>query len=216
MVKGFKAMNPDMTCIGFQFEVGKTYEITNGKPLKTCNDSGFHFCRDLNDVFNYYNFLKCRLFEIEALGEVVDESNKSATNKIKIVRELTQEELNNHEFKKFTHDLWFKDQTDDELLKYSNHFSYKVRMIVAKKLKDLNRMFYTFKNDRDVDVRKVVAQRMEDLDLMYQTFKNDREWSVRLAVAQRMENLDLMYHTFKYDSDPHVRWAAREKMKKYS
>ena len=32
MVRGFKVFNPDWTCRGFQYEVGKTYEM-EGEPL---------------------------------------------------------------------------------------------------------------------------------------------------------------------------------------
>ena len=31
---GFKAMNADMTCRDYQFELGKTYQIDNKMPLK--------------------------------------------------------------------------------------------------------------------------------------------------------------------------------------
>ena len=31
---GFKAMNMDMNCRGFQFEIGKTYQIDNEMPLE--------------------------------------------------------------------------------------------------------------------------------------------------------------------------------------
>ena len=41
-----------MSCRGFQYEEGKTYEI-EGKP-ELCKQ-GFHACLRLTDVFNYYN-----------------------------------------------------------------------------------------------------------------------------------------------------------------
>ena len=50
---GFKAMDLDMTCRDFQFEAGKTYQIDNEMPLKLCSESGFHFCLNFEDVFNY-------------------------------------------------------------------------------------------------------------------------------------------------------------------
>ena len=40
-----------MTCLDFQYEEGKTYEI-EGEP-KLCK-YGFHACLNLLDVFNYY------------------------------------------------------------------------------------------------------------------------------------------------------------------
>lgn len=50
-VKGYKAMNVDMTCRGYQFEIGKTFHH-KGK-INPCV-SGFHFCEKLEDVFMYY------------------------------------------------------------------------------------------------------------------------------------------------------------------
>ena len=50
--KAYKAFKANMTCRGFQYEKGKTYEI-DCKP-KLC-EYGFHACLMLTDVFNYYN-----------------------------------------------------------------------------------------------------------------------------------------------------------------
>ena len=49
--KAYKAFKADLTCRGFQYEEGKTYEI-KGEP-KLCI-RGFHACLNLLDVFNYY------------------------------------------------------------------------------------------------------------------------------------------------------------------
>lgn len=49
--KAYKAFIGDLTCRGFQYEEGKTYEI-EGEP-KLC-ENGFHACLRLTDVFNYY------------------------------------------------------------------------------------------------------------------------------------------------------------------
>jgi hypothetical protein len=90
---GFKVFNSDWACRGFQYEVGKTYEMD--EPLKVCR-SGFHFCLKLVDCFNYYSFNPDnKVAEVEALGDIDTETNDSkvATNKIKILRELTWEEV---------------------------------------------------------------------------------------------------------------------------
>ena len=49
--KAYKAFKGDMSCRGFQYEEGKTYEI-KAEP-KMCKQ-GFHACLNLKDVFNYY------------------------------------------------------------------------------------------------------------------------------------------------------------------
>jgi hypothetical protein len=90
-IRGFKVFNPDWTCRGFQYEVGKTYE-KNVKP-SVCN-RGFHFCKQAKDCFNYYTFdPNNKVAEVIALGEVAEEGDKCCTNKIQIVREITWEEL---------------------------------------------------------------------------------------------------------------------------
>ena len=92
-MKGYKVFNKDWTCIGFQYEVGKTYEM---KEDPVCCKRGFHFCGKLIDCFKYYDFdSENKVAEIEALGAIDDDGNeeKYCTNKIKIVRELTWHEV---------------------------------------------------------------------------------------------------------------------------
>lgn len=86
-IKGYKVFNPDWTCRGFQYEVGKTFEH-NGD-IEMCG-AGFHFCRKLSDCFGYYSFnSNNKVAEVEAVGLVETEGDKSVTNKIRIVKELT-------------------------------------------------------------------------------------------------------------------------------
>ena len=90
MTYGYKGFNADMTCRGFQYEPGKVYEI-DGK-IEPC-ERGFHFCRNMADVFNYYGKNSCRYAEVEAFGKVIDSDDKSVTDRIRIVRELTRAEV---------------------------------------------------------------------------------------------------------------------------
>ena len=87
---GYKGFNDDMTCRDFQYEVGQTYEIDG--EIKPCS-RGFHFCRKMADVFNYYGGESCRYAEVEALGKVADDGSKSVTDKLCIVRELSKAEV---------------------------------------------------------------------------------------------------------------------------
>jgi len=90
-VKGFKVFNPDWTCRGFQYEVGKVYE-EHEKP-SVCG-TGFHFCKQAKDCFNYYGFdPNNKVAEVIALGDVEEDGGKCSTNRIKIVREVTWEEV---------------------------------------------------------------------------------------------------------------------------
>ncbi len=86
-MKGYKVTNPDSTCRGHLFEVDKEYKVKG--ELSICNN-GFHFCEKATSCFEYYSFdPKNRVFEVEALGKTQTEGDKTATDHIKIIRELT-------------------------------------------------------------------------------------------------------------------------------
>jgi hypothetical protein len=91
-MKAYKVTNPDYKCKDTLFEIGKTY--THKGSLKLC-ESGFHFCRNLSNCFNYYNFdPQNHVFEIDVIGDVVgDENDKECTNKLKIICEIKWEEV---------------------------------------------------------------------------------------------------------------------------
>ena len=101
-MKGYKFMESDMTCLGFQYEVGKEYSLDN--KLGIC-ENGFHFCKNPFNCLYYYGNIKGdkRLFLVEALGEVITEDDKSVTNKIRILEEIIDiekffdENINNFE-----------------------------------------------------------------------------------------------------------------------
>jgi hypothetical protein len=64
-ITGFKAFNSDMTCQGFQYEVGKTYK--HDGPVELCR-SGFHFCENPLDVLNYYDLTTSKFATVTARG----------------------------------------------------------------------------------------------------------------------------------------------------
>ncbi len=94
-MKGYKVFNSDWTCRGFQYEVGKTYEMDE-KPIICVQ--GFHFCKNLKDCFYYYPFREdTKIAEVEMLGDFdidnYEHTSKVCTNKIKILREIHFENL---------------------------------------------------------------------------------------------------------------------------
>ena len=92
-MKGYKVFNSDWTCRGYQYEIGKTYEILENPK---CCKVGFHFCEKLVDCFNYYSFdPNNKVAEIEAIGEIHfdDTNSKCCTNKIVILKELKWSEV---------------------------------------------------------------------------------------------------------------------------
>ena len=99
-IKAYKAFNSDLTCKGFQYEVGKEYHH-KGK-LELC-ESGFHACPKLTDCFYFYPFnkTKTRVAEVLVWGKVEykdgvkyeDAGVKLCASNIKVVRELTWNEV---------------------------------------------------------------------------------------------------------------------------
>ena len=90
-VKGYKVFEPDWTCRGFQYEVGKTYKHEGD--IELCK-AGFHFCQKIADCFCYYSFdSKNKIAEVEATGLIKTEGNKTVTNEIRIVREISWIEM---------------------------------------------------------------------------------------------------------------------------
>ena len=97
-VKGF---DEDLKCRGYQFEIGKTYEIKlpDGYELTKedlCSDKVFHYCNSLRKVHGYYSVEpeeNNRFCEIEVLGREVTDGDKCGSNKIKIIREIAEKEL---------------------------------------------------------------------------------------------------------------------------
>lgn len=92
-IKGF---DKHLKCRDFQFEVGKSYDTgAKDDELILCTNTVFHFCRSLQQVHDYYSCNEDnRYCEIEVLGKLIEDKNKCGSNKIKIVREITSDELN--------------------------------------------------------------------------------------------------------------------------
>lgn len=88
-MKGYKVFNADMTCRGFQYEVGKTYETQQA--IRLC-DHGFHFCKSIVDCFKYYGVNGTRFAEVEALGDIIEGDDKCVTNKIRVLKEISNQE----------------------------------------------------------------------------------------------------------------------------
>ena len=92
-MKGYKVFNPDWTCKGFKYEVGKKYHC-DGEI--SCCKNGFHFCTKLADCFNYYEFnSNNKVAEIEASGDIdsKEDNTKHCASDIEIIREITWHEV---------------------------------------------------------------------------------------------------------------------------
>ena len=90
-MRGYKAFNKDLTCRGMQYEVGKEYKF-NGEPIP-CRQ-GFHFCETIADCYEFYPMNdNTRICEVEATGDIAKDGIKRVTNVIKILAEITCDNL---------------------------------------------------------------------------------------------------------------------------
>lgn len=94
-VHGFKVFNPDWTCSpnGNTKQYACPGKFEEEGELNIC-DHGMHFCQTAADCFNYYYFdSNNKVAEVIAYGEVLTEDDKSCTDKLEIVREITWDEV---------------------------------------------------------------------------------------------------------------------------
>ena len=115
-VIAYKGMNSDMTCKGFQYEIGKTYK-TDKAELCEC---GFHACLNPLDVLDYYpKYLSSRYFKVKLSGEITKcsmwDTNVAAT-KITILEEIPSNKF-------LTNTEWWKNEIVLDLLYYSDGFA---------------------------------------------------------------------------------------------
>nr|DAT35623.1 MAG TPA: hypothetical protein [Caudoviricetes sp.] len=83
----YKGFDKDFKCRGFQYEVGKTYEMDGNI---ACCSRGFHACESPMEVFDYYDMLTSRFAEVEQSGNIDKDavSTKTCSSRIKIKAEL--------------------------------------------------------------------------------------------------------------------------------
>ena len=90
-MKAYKGFNKDMTCRGFQYEIGKEYETDAADLCRI----GFHACENPLDCFSHYAPATSRYceVEIEDNGQRSSEDSKVVGRKIKIGAELSTEQI---------------------------------------------------------------------------------------------------------------------------
>ena len=94
-VHGFKVFNPDWTCSpnGNTKQYACPGKFEEEGELNICGH-GMHFCQIAADCFNYYSFDSSnKVAEVIAYGDVRTDGNKSCTDKLEIVREITWDEV---------------------------------------------------------------------------------------------------------------------------
>ena len=95
-IKGF---DENLCCRGMQYEVGRTYDISDRGELKMCSETALHFCDNILDVSVYYPIidLNNRFCEVEPLGRTKKKKvygvTKYASQSLRIIRELSEDEI---------------------------------------------------------------------------------------------------------------------------
>ena len=110
VITSYKAFDKNMKCRGFQYEVGKEYEMDG--EIKCCN-RGFHACKSPIEVWAYYDMLNSRFAEVEQSGKIDKEekSTKVCSSHIKIKAELKLADIINVGVE------WLKDITSPSKIK---------------------------------------------------------------------------------------------------
>lgn len=104
-VEGYKGTDLNMCCRGYQFELGKRFDIPEDEEIETCAH-GFHFCNRLDSVYSFYKVGDGnRFFAVRALVRKSDweksgggglfyfTSDKCAARSIEFIKELTPHEV---------------------------------------------------------------------------------------------------------------------------
>ena len=116
-VIAYKGMKSNMSCKGFQYEIGKTYK-TDKAELCKC---GFHACLNPLDVLDYYLEEGSRYFKVKLSGEITKcgfEDTNVAGTEITILEEITDifdEIIETTE--------WWKNENVIDLLYYQEGFA---------------------------------------------------------------------------------------------
>lgn len=96
-VDGYKGTDSKMRCRdNYQFILGEIHDMPEDAEIEACK-SGFHFCKELSDVFLYYSIGNGnRFFKVRALVRAADleeVSDKLVAKSILLVSEVSVEEI---------------------------------------------------------------------------------------------------------------------------
>ena len=176
ITKGYKALKKNMTTRhgNMIYELNKEYNLEGD--IVPCKN-GYHFCKRLIDVYEYYDIKDSRLFEVESHGEVIDLDNKSVTNNIKLVRGISMGE--------------YRKYIEKNLEELVNSENWRIRLEVAKQGYGLDKLI----DDKDYEIRLEVVKHRYGLDKLV----DDGDWRVRREIASQGYGLDKLVDDEDYE-----------------
>lgn len=185
-MKGYKALDKEMKAENrVCFETGEGYSVES---ISAVFRREAYFCKNIEFLDYYDGFRNKRIFEIEAYGKIFKCGERYAAEEIRLVRELTKEEINNYfrqNQKAFIESrLWY-------IRKATVEHGFGLDVLIR---------------DRSSMVRKAVAMQGYGLDILI----HDADREVRIAVAEQGYGLDTLIH----DEDDCVRYAAYQMLEK--
>ena len=84
-INAYKGFDKDLKCRGFQYEVGKEYEMDGDIE---CCQSGFRACEYPLNVFECYNPSNSRFCQVEQSGEIETNGDKTSSSRIRVQCEI--------------------------------------------------------------------------------------------------------------------------------
>lgn len=116
VITAYKAFDKNMKCRGFQYRIGKEYDIDG--EIELCGQ-GFHACKSPCEIWEYYNML-CgapRFAEVELSGKILEDnsSTKVCSSHIKIKKELSLTDIINLSTTYFKNTASISETKTDEL-----------------------------------------------------------------------------------------------------
>ena len=142
---GYKALDANMHAVNgnnMQYELNKEYIMSDN--ICPCS-RGYHYCKDIINAIYYYSDIdNIRIFEIDTLDGTIDVGGDLyCSDKIKLIRELSKEELTKY----------FENNLD----KFISDSDWHVRAAVASQGYGLD----TLINDKNYYVRAAVANQIK-------------------------------------------------------
>ena len=96
VIKAYKGFGKNMQCRGFQYEIGKEYDIEG--EIELCG-RGFHSCKSPIEVWKFYDLIDGdnHFAEVELSGKIIEDksSTKVCSSHIKIKNELSLTDMIN-------------------------------------------------------------------------------------------------------------------------